>query len=641
MNIEKGQYQFIQPSIEGESSASESKFEPKGLSQVAAYLHEYIKEKRIQENEKVEEEVLPNFEVVDQSIDKRDIEKILKSKEQIGNRPYFVFLSMLGPCARNALEIAKQAKERGAIVVAGNDHATQRYKQILSTGLIDYAFLGDNVHQHVAKLVEVLDSKNEEDLRKIPFLAYRDKDGNIVENKVEKREIVSRAIDPQIDRVLNEQIHPIENIEEIRNIILRDKKMYVRINKIAQQLAGARNQDKIRQWILNTTENLPEEWKSKIVGFGDLSRSRKLHKPQIVKQATIDIAKGCRGGLERKPCLFCSICDVRKMETVKPEAAVELAVEMAKMGYNFLYITADDLTSFAPRPTGNIAIDLDKSYLGKLAHLWETTEFEKEGKKVKLNGEVELYAYAQAHNIARLPELIPIMKKMNIIRLNIGFESGSDAILLGMGKTATVKENLDTVKLLKEEGIQLHTSFVLGSIGETKETLRDTLSHTKEIIEYSKNHEIKNNIVVLEPSVLFPAFNNKAWEMLTDYQRAIEELSYFLDQLKHYAKSSERNIDLKLIPLLENRINAYKTEGIKERERLINITNKWKKINETAPYIEDTKQLVKDWIDLFCFVSYEDIQKTMRQIEEEASRAGIGSGTFAGVKGTTAEKSEK
>lgn len=612
-------YQFIEPSVEGRGSNSEGKFEPKGLSQIAAYLHESVRKRNALANEKTDDLILSNFEVVDQGIAEEEIDKIIKNKSQLGDSIYYVFLSILGSCAKNALEIAKKAKKNRAIIIAGNDHATHRYKQLLLTGLVDYILLGDNVHQQVVELIETLNINNEENLRKIPFLAYRDKDGNIIKNTIKADKIVSTVICKNTYSILDENVYLLKDSKMIINAVLGNRLLYTRINILAQKLAGDRDQNKIRQNNLNRIDNSPV---------------RKLHRWTTVRQATIDIAKGCRGGLGGKPCIFCSICDVRKMEAAKPEFVVDLAVEMARMNYNFLYVTTDDLTSFAPKPSKDIDIDLNNTYLGKLALLWENTKFIKNGSLKKLNEEIELYAYAQAHNISRLPSLISLIKKMNVIRLNIGFESGSDTMLLGMGKAASARQNMNVVKLLKTAGIQLHTSFVLGSIGETEKTLDETLRFIEEIVECSKSNTGTNNIVVLEPSIIYPAFNTKMWNMLTNIDQAIEGLNYFLSQLKYYANYKERTIDLSIILLLEDRLAAYRKMGSSERKRLLDITKRWANINRHASYIEDTKQVVNDWIELFCFVDYQRIQQTIQKIGKIIIKEGIKSGTFAGVQGT-------
>ncbi len=73
------------------------------------------------------------------------------------------------------------------------------------------------------------------------------------------------------------------------------------------------------------------------------------------------------------------------------------------------------------------------------------------------------------------------MKKAGCKKIVFGFESGSEKILKLMRKQANLDQARKAVKLVKEVGIDVGASFMFGHIGETKETMRQTLDFAKEL----------------------------------------------------------------------------------------------------------------------------------------------------------------
>ena len=74
-----------------------------------------------------------------------------------------------------------------------------------------------------------------------------------------------------------------------------------------------------------------------------------------------------------------------------------------------------------------------------------------------------------------------LLKKLKCIDIFIGFESNNNSILKRMNKQASVNDNIRTMELLSEFKIPTTASFVLGNLGETKETLMETYSFAKQI----------------------------------------------------------------------------------------------------------------------------------------------------------------
>lgn len=77
----------------------------------------------------------------------------------------------------------------------------------------------------------------------------------------------------------------------------------------------------------------------------------------------------------------------------------------------------------------------------------------------------------------------PVLKAMEAggcKELILGVESGSQTILNNLHKDTTVKQNLEAMKMIKKAGIQLKVGIIVGSPGETKETVEETKKLLKE-----------------------------------------------------------------------------------------------------------------------------------------------------------------
>jgi len=67
------------------------------------------------------------------------------------------------------------------------------------------------------------------------------------------------------------------------------------------------------------------------------------------------------------------------------------------------------------------------------------------------------------------------LKKAGCSMISFGPESGNDEILKLMHKGITVEQSRDAVRLAQDYGIRVHCSFMLGNVGDTEETIRDTI----------------------------------------------------------------------------------------------------------------------------------------------------------------------
>jgi anaerobic magnesium-protoporphyrin IX monomethyl ester cyclase len=71
-------------------------------------------------------------------------------------------------------------------------------------------------------------------------------------------------------------------------------------------------------------------------------------------------------------------------------------------------------------------------------------------------------------------EMLQVMNDAGCKEIILGIESGSQKILNILNKRTSVKQNLKAMKLVKKSGIQLKVGIIVGSPGETWETVRET-----------------------------------------------------------------------------------------------------------------------------------------------------------------------
>ena len=96
---------------------------------------------------------------------------------------------------------------------------------------------------------------------------------------------------------------------------------------------------------------------------------------------------------------------------------------------------------------------------------------EKEG----INKKIKLYIYGRTNLIN--DEILKHLKKMNVVTIEFGLESGSERTLKFLKKgLVTVKDNRNALRLCKKLGFTTYGSFIVGSPDEAEEDMKQTLS---------------------------------------------------------------------------------------------------------------------------------------------------------------------
>jgi anaerobic magnesium-protoporphyrin IX monomethyl ester cyclase len=79
------------------------------------------------------------------------------------------------------------------------------------------------------------------------------------------------------------------------------------------------------------------------------------------------------------------------------------------------------------------------------------------------------------------------MKKAGCWIIYLGIESGSQKILDAIGKRITLEQVKKAVKILKDAGIQVLGSFIIGFLQDTKETINETIKFAKSLnLDYAQ-----------------------------------------------------------------------------------------------------------------------------------------------------------
>jgi radical SAM superfamily enzyme YgiQ (UPF0313 family) len=83
--------------------------------------------------------------------------------------------------------------------------------------------------------------------------------------------------------------------------------------------------------------------------------------------------------------------------------------------------------------------------------------------------------------------LVEKMKKAGCWVIFLGIESGCQKILDTIGKRITLEQVKNAVRILKDAGIQVLGSFIIGFLQDTKETIEETIKFAKSLkLDYAE-----------------------------------------------------------------------------------------------------------------------------------------------------------
>jgi anaerobic magnesium-protoporphyrin IX monomethyl ester cyclase len=178
-----------------------------------------------------------------------------------------------------------------------------------------------------------------------------------------------------------------------------------------------------------------------------------MHNARYRKCQTILTSRGCPFN-----CSFCAARIVSGKQYRMHSADYVLEeMQMLKTDYNArqLLITDDTFTINHPRLEAVCEGMIDK----------------------KLN--LKWFCFAQVTTVNK--ELLNLMKKAGCYSIGFGLESSNKEILQNMGKPISPAKSKQTVKMANEVGLKTQAFYILGSTGETKAQMLDTIQFSKKV----------------------------------------------------------------------------------------------------------------------------------------------------------------
>jgi radical SAM superfamily enzyme YgiQ (UPF0313 family) len=119
-------------------------------------------------------------------------------------------------------------------------------------------------------------------------------------------------------------------------------------------------------------------------------------------------------------------------------------------------------------------------------------------------------------------KLMVLMKRAGCVRINIGFESGSQTILDNVEKLTTVEDNLNAVKIARKLGINIGTYGLINAPGENLQTLQET---AKVLVKNRLEQDLWWNVPV-------PYFGTKLFAQLGKHLNDWPSLSKYTGKIK-------------------------------------------------------------------------------------------------------------
>jgi radical SAM superfamily enzyme YgiQ (UPF0313 family) len=102
------------------------------------------------------------------------------------------------------------------------------------------------------------------------------------------------------------------------------------------------------------------------------------------------------------------------------------------------------------------------------------------------------------------PKLMETLKKLRVFELYIGFDSANDEIQRQNGLGTSRAAHVRAASLLQEAGIRIHAGFVLGCVGESPDSLQETVDFARQLSELGNTDMYHASPLVVLPGS--PAF---------------------------------------------------------------------------------------------------------------------------------------
>lgn len=408
----------------------------------------------------------------------RILDGTIKNLEQLirviwSFRPDLLGVSVLTPTVEAARILSNYAKDRGSLVVWGNDHPTMNHLQTLdSASFVDVIIRGDSCEKPLSALVQLMSDYN----KSIEHFDF---------SRVERLDSASWRVN---DGIRSNPIadDPLDAIPALDFHLMPKETFNIYANNF----------------------NRPEMY------------GRSKWHPERAVGMTLNIAQGCHHGSAR--CVYCDIprLELKALSPKKVWNQIRALVE--HYGVNLVYPVCDNFTSFAiseyqlmkKLKTPPEMLAAIKNQMGNQS--WVDLLIEERPPDL---AHVKWFVYARADDFAQHPEIASKLKKLGVIRVNCGIDHADDFILNNVLNKGNVKNpieenfaNRETVRLLKKYGIQGYFSLVVGGPCEKKQTLQKVLDFVRWAID-----EMNELLVCWDPSILLPLKGGPIWKVLVNF----------------------------------------------------------------------------------------------------------------------------
>lgn len=177
----------------------------------------------------------------------------------------------------------------------------------------------------------------------------------------------------------------------------------------------------------------------------DLKKYLKRDSETIVRSS-----RGCPGN-----CLFCIKTKMEKFKVFSIKRFCDEIEKMQKVGFKTFFFS-DDTFAFSMK---------------RLIELKE--ELKKRNMKIKWTSNIRIKDITE--------EKIKLMKELGAYRVFVGIETINSNASQIIGKDLQKQEIIDKIRILKENSMQFHASFILGNPNDTENDLKKTIDFVKEI----------------------------------------------------------------------------------------------------------------------------------------------------------------
>lgn len=272
---------------------------------------------------------------------------------------------------------------------------------------------------------------------------------------------------------------------------------------------------------------------------------------------TINRARGC--ARVKSPCHFCGIADLTLRFSSPEMFWSDVRAGQDQVGATIFYEAFDSMSS-SPRWVRQLV----------------------EAKPADI-GDPKFFVYTQAAETSA--QLVALYRRLGVYRVNMGLESGDTRMLkLLKGPRDSLENNQRACDLLKEAGILIYGSLVLGGPGETAESLDNTVAFARWLVD-------NDMVAALQAQPLYPDLGALTGRWLTNPDLA-------------RAAAREKGFEILDDDLLESMPEKH---GHTDRI--------------------DFDEISRDWCRIFSRVSWDELVDATRMIRGYADGNGTASGS--------------